>query len=932
MTSDGSGLWHPDPPRDDDDQRPRRAPQAGPGGPQGSDPRHSQGPGPAPQQPWTPQSEPRFDPQTGRPLHPDPRAAQGRPQGPAGPAGPAPQPNQANQPRPDQGRPGPGRPGTPGNAEHPGYREQYAGPQDPRGGRDPYAGDPRQGGQNPPRGGDQYPNSGAPSRGQRPDPRGPQQYAGPPAGRQADPRQPDARQPDPRQADPRQAPGHPDQFAGTPAHGAPSHGAPSHGADPRRAQADSWQPSPPNPGTDSGHGGSHGRRPTDDSRALFRDEVPGRGGDQQPPSWQAGPQEREPQGAGADEDDAERDWRDEYEDAVSATRWDLSPIPTMTVAPRRANPSNLEALIPPRKGRVQGPATRGPGGPAGTGPGTREGAAWEQGVRDRTQTEVRPQAPAEPSISRASRLMALGTLASRLTGLVRQFLLVAAIGTAGIANSYTIGLNLPNMLYILIIGGALNAVFVPQLVRSMHRDRDGGSAYASRLLTLVLTGVFVLTIVTELFTPQLVDLFSSFKGSNRQLAIDLGRMFMPQIFFLGLFVVLGQILNAKGRFGPMMWTPVLTNVVVIGSTGAYWYINRSSDLTTSTIPAADVRLLGLGVTLGIAVQALTLLPYIKSAGMNLTLRFDWRGHGLGKAVTLAKWTLLFVLVNQIGLAVVMRYASNVNNDGFEHWGVAAYNNAYMIWGLPQALITVSVITALLPRMSRAAVKNDLASVRDDISYGLRVTGVAIVPAAFAFLVLGPQIAVVLFKHGGMSLDNAHIIGYMLSAFGLGLIPFSAQFLMLRGFYAFEDTKSPFTINIWISAANVALSTAVFYALKGGGEERWAVVAMCSVYGIAYCLGLAITAQKLKRRLRGLDGKRIMQTYVRLIGASAVAAGATFIVALYVNRMVGQSWLGSAVSLAVGGGMLATLFVLCARLMHVEEVEQLLGSVRAKLGR
>ena len=896
MTSDGSGLWHPDPPREDDDQRPRRAPQPGPGAPQGGDPRHAPAPGPALQQPWTPQSEPRFDPQTGRPLHPDPRAGQGRP---AGPPQPVPQhpvppgPPQANQPLNQPLNQPPNQPPR---------REQYAGPQQA----------PYRGGQ-PPQGGEQYPVPGAPGPGQRPDPRSPQQFAGPPPpGRQPDPRQPDPRQPDPRQAAPR-----PDQFGG----------APSHGADPRRERSESWQPAPPNQNHDPG---SHGRRPIDDSRALFRDEIPGRGGDQQPPSWQP-PQQEQP-GAGPEEDPEERDWRDDYEDAVSATRWDLSPIPTMTVAPRRANPSNLEALIPPRRGRVQGPATRGPGGPAGTGPGTREGAPWEQGVRDRTPTEVRPQAPAEPSVGRASRLMALGTLASRLTGLVRQFLLVAAIGTTNIAGSYTIGLNLPNMLYILIIGGALNAVFVPQLVRSMHRDRDGGAAYASRLLTLVLTGVLTLTVLTELFTPQLVDVFSSFKGSNRQLAIDLGRMFMPQIFFLGLFVVLGQILNAKGRFGPMMWTPVLTNVVVIGSTGAYWYINKSNDLNPSTIPAADVRLLGLGVTLGIAVQALTLLPYIKSAGMNLTLRFDWRGHGLGKAVTLAKWTLLFVLVNQIGLAVVMRYASNVNNDGWPQWGVAAYNNAYMIWGLPQALITVSVITALLPRMSRAAVKNDLDSVREDISYGLRVTGVAIVPAAFAFLALGPQIAVVLFKHGGVSMPNAHIIGYMLSAFGLGLIPFSAQFLMLRGFYAFEDTKSPFTINIWISAANVALSTAVFYALRGGGKERWAVVAMCSVYGVAYCLGVVITAQKLKRRLRGLDGQRIMQTYTRLIGASAIAAGATFIVALYVNRMVGQSWLGSAVSLTVGGGLLATLFVLCARLMHVEEVEQLLGSVRAKLGR
>ncbi|MBW8805048.1 MAG: murein biosynthesis integral membrane protein MurJ [Catenulisporales bacterium] len=863
MTSDGGDLWRPEPPLDDPDGRPRRAPQAGPGVPADGDPRHTPPAGAAPQQPWSPQppqppvappppqSEPRFDPQTGRPLATDPRA-------------------QPRRPRTDPRAAGP-------DAGPAGFREQYAGPQDPYQGREQYA-DPRHDGR-------------------RPDQAGAAAAGGPEA-----PRAP-ARGPGPAQ--------------------------PPNGPDPRRAQAqpptgDGRRTAPP----------SHGHRPIiDDNRALFRDEVPGRGDDRaaKPPSWQ--PPQPEQQAAAQPEPPHERDWRDDYEDAVSATRWDLSPIPSMAVAPRRANPSNLEALIPPRRGRVQGPATRRPGGPAGSAPGTREGAPWETGVRDRAATGTRP-APttAEPSVGRASRLMALGTLASRVTGLVRQFLIVAAIGTAGIGNAYTIGLNLPNMLYILIIGGALNAVFVPQLVRSMHRDRDGGAAYASRLLTLILTGVLVLTVLTELFTAQLVDLFSNFTLANRQLAIDLARMFMPQIFFLGLFVVLGQVLNAKGRFGPMMWTPVLTNIVVIGSTGAYWYINRSKDLTASTIPAADVRLLGLGVTLGIAVQALALLPYLKAAGMSLRLRFDWRGAGLGHAITLAKWTLLFVLVNQIGLAVVMRYASDVGNAGYEHWGVAAYNNAYMIWGLPQALITVSVITALLPRMSRAAVANDLASVRDDISYGLRVTGVAIVPAAFAFLVLGPQIAVVLFKHGGMSIDNAHIIGYMLSAFGLGLIPFSAQFLMLRGFYAFEDTKSPFTINIWISAANVALSSAVFYSLRGSDKERWAVVVMCFVYGVSYCIGVAITAQKLKRRLHGLDGKRITQTYVRLIAASAVAAAATLIVTLYVNRMVGENWLGSAAALAAGGTILATLFVVCARLMRVEEVEQLLGSVRAKLGR
>jgi putative peptidoglycan lipid II flippase len=210
--------------------------------------------------------------------------------------------------------------------------------------------------------------------------------------------------------------------------------------------------------------------------------------------------------------------------------------------------------------------------------------------------------------------------------------------------------------------------------------------------------------------------------------------------------------------------------------------------------------------------------------------------------------------------------------------------------------------------------------------------VAIVPAAFVFLALGPQIAVVLFMHGSITPVKAQIIGYMLMGFSLGLIPFSAQFLMLRGFYAFEDTKSPFTINIWISATNVVLSSVVFYALKGTNYAHWSIVIMCAIYGIAYCIGLAITAAKLNRRLRGLDGRRIQQTYARLIAAAIPPAAAAFMVALLVTHIVGTAFLGSAVALVAGGGVMAVLFLACARLMRVEEVEQLLGSVRAKFGR
>lgn len=679
---------------------------------------------------------------------------------------------------------------------------------------------------------------------------------------------------------------------------------------------------------------------------MFRDEVP------QPVGVPAGPQGPGGPGGGPSphqayeaaarpsveaEPDQARDWRDDYEEAVSATRWDLTPIPSMPVAPRRANPSNLEALIPPRRGRVQGPATRHPGGPAGTGPatGTREPefAPWD---RDRSQTAPPTTKPetAKTNVGRASRLMALGTMASRATGLIRQFMIVATLTTGTLGDAYNAGNNLPNIIYILVLGGALNAVFVPQLVRAMNRDRDGGAAFASRLVTLTVVTLLVLTIAAVVAAPQLVDLFTSFTHpEDRAVAIIFAELCLPQIFFYGVFVILGQILNAQGRFGPMMWTPVLANVVTIAVFGAYWWIVKDP-LSTATIRSWQpiLRLVGIGTTLGIAVQTLALVPYIRASGLRLSPRFDWRGTGLGKSFTLAKWTVAFVLVNQVGLLVVMRYATAVGDD-YQGWGLTAYNSAFMIWGLPQAIITVSVITALLPRMSRSAADKDLSSVREDISYGLRVTGVAIVPAAFAFLALGQQIAMVLFMYGSVTADSAHIIGFMLTAFGLGLIPFSAQFLMLRGFYAFEDTRTPFTINIWIAAANVAMSSGVYYGVKHTKYERWAVVIMCAVYGVAYCIGLVITAAKLKRRLHGLEGGRIMQTYVRLTASAAVAAASAYVIAAYVTHVFGGgSRIGAYVGLLLGGGILGVMFLLCARLMKVEEVEQLLGSLRRKLGR
>ncbi|WP_110945444.1 murein biosynthesis integral membrane protein MurJ [Streptomyces avicenniae] len=563
----------------------------------------------------------------------------------------------------------------------------------------------------------------------------------------------------------------------------------------------------------------------------------------------------------------------------------------------------------------------------------REAAEAEQ--PDRTAPAKKPGRAT--SLLRSSAVMAAGTLVSRLTGFVRQLVIVAALGAAVLGDTYTVAWALPNMIYILTIGGGLNSVFVPQLVRSMRNDRDGGDAYANRLLTLVMVILGALVVVAVFAAPLLVRLMSAKIADDpaaNDVAVTFARYFLPTIFFMGIHVVLGQILNARDHFGPMMWTPVLNNIVVIFTCGMFLWVygtQRTSGVGVTTITPEGIRLLGVGTLLGLVVQALAMLPYLRAAGFRVRPRFDWRGHGMGKAAKLAKWTVLFVLANQAGLVVVTQFATWAGDDaeraGYPGTGFIAYNSALLIWQMPQAIITVSVMAALLPRLSRSAADGDAGAVRDDLSHGLRTSAVAIVPIAFAFVALGVPMCTLLFGAAGE--DGARSFGYILMAFGLGLIPFSAQYVVLRAFYAYEDTRTPFYNTVIVSLAWIVLSAICFLALP----DRWVVAGIALSYGLAYAIGVRTAWRRLRRRMRAdLDGSRIVRTYIRLAGASIPAALAGGAVGFVVLGALGEGFVGSLAALAAGGLILLGIFYVAARRMRVEELTALVGMIRGRLGR
>ncbi|MFF1408971.1 murein biosynthesis integral membrane protein MurJ [Streptomyces sp. NPDC058289] len=554
-----------------------------------------------------------------------------------------------------------------------------------------------------------------------------------------------------------------------------------------------------------------------------------------------------------------------------------------------------------------------------------------------TEPRTDRAAPKKTSVLRSGALMAAGSIVSRATGFVRSAVIVAALGTTLLGDGYAVANTVPNILYILLIGGALNAVFVPELVRAAKEHEDGGAAYTDRLLTVCTAALLVLTAAAVLAAPLIVSAYTGYSGGQESVTVALARYCLPQILFYGLFTLLGQVLNARGRFGAMMWTPVLNNLVVIAVFGLFLYVSHGA---TDGLSASETRLLGIGTTAGIVVQAVGLIPSLRAARFRWRPRFDWRGSGLARPLRNAGWLVLLVLTNQIAYWVVTRLSTATGEHAVAEGlaggaGYTAYSNAYLLWMVPQGIITVSLVTALMPRMSSAAADGDLGAVRKDVSYALRSSAALIVPAAALFAALAPWVTGSVFEYGRTGPADVAVMAGMLAAFAPGLIAYSAQYVLSRGFYALSDTRTPFFLNLSIAALNAGLSAAAYLLLP----PRWAVTGMAAACSIAFTVGAAVTASVLSRRLGPRTGTRTerrstaVRTHLRLLAACAPAGAAGYAAARSVDRFGNLAGpLGNFAGVAAGTAVIVLCVVLLARPLRLTEITDLLESVRRKTGR
>jgi putative peptidoglycan lipid II flippase len=541
----------------------------------------------------------------------------------------------------------------------------------------------------------------------------------------------------------------------------------------------------------------------------------------------------------------------------------------------------------------------------------------------------------------SSAVMATGTVVSRASGYVRNLLLAVAIGNELHADLFNIGNTIPNMLYILLAGGVFNAVLVPQLVRAQKNDADGGEAYTSRVITLALLFLGLVTIVLVIAAPLLMRLYLSGSyndpalAAQRDSAIAFARYCLPQVFFYGMFALLGQVLNARGSFGPMMWAPIANNAIAIVVLVLYlfWFGALPAADSCAAYTSTQELVLGGGATLGIVAQVLILLPVLKAAGVRYRPRFDLRGSGLGHTARLGTWTVLFVIVNQIAYTVVVRLASGGtarsvceahphHAGAVDATGYTVYAAATLFVMVPHAVITVSLATAILPRLSAKAADGDLSGLAGTLAGTLRTALVVVVPFAFTLPLLALDASKVLFGYGATATTFDHYVPSMI-LFGPGIVFFTVHYLMLRGFYALELNRTVFYIQCVIATANVVVAVVLVHGATAAQTSPALVIA----YGTSYLVGSALSYAMLRNRLGGLETPALVRFAVRLLIAAVVAAGvAAAVRGVLPGGGADVSHGLAALRVVVVGVLDVVLFLALARAMRIHEVATIIDTI------
>jgi putative peptidoglycan lipid II flippase len=529
---------------------------------------------------------------------------------------------------------------------------------------------------------------------------------------------------------------------------------------------------------------------------------------------------------------------------------------------------------------------------------------------------------------KSTAVMSVGTALSRLTGFGRLAAMTYALGVSEsrLADAYNIANVTPNMIYDLVLGGIIASVFVPVFVEWLE-EHGQQEAWRVARAVLTLTAVIggVVTVAAILAAPWIISLYTSrFTGPEaeaaRRLATFFLRWFLPQILLYGLGAgIMSGLLNAHRRFGAPMFAPILNNLVVIATFVAFAIVHDRALPTVDGLSTGERYLLAVGTTAGVAAMTLALIPSLRRLGFRWRPSFEWRHPAVRRMGKLASWQMLYVVVNQIGLLIVIVLAAKVQG------AYTAYAAAFIFFQLPYGIFAVSIMTALLPTLSSLWVDDDRDGFRTQLATGIRATAFIVLPAAAGYIALAGPITRLLLEHGATTRRSADLVAGVLAVFAVGMFSFSAFQLLLRAFYAMQDTRTPAFINVAAVTVNTGANLVLFTAFGVRG--------LALGHALAYTFAAVVAAVVIRRRMGGLEGRRLAGGMLRIGAAATATGGAAWAAATAVGAAIGTTGvLHQLVQVAAGVLAGLTIFLVGVVLLKVEEFDLVKRFILARVRR
>ncbi len=390
------------------------------------------------------------------------------------------------------------------------------------------------------------------------------------------------------------------------------------------------------------------------------------------------------------------------------------------------------------------------------------------------------------------------------------------------------------------------------------------------------------------------------------------------------------MLNTRGHFMAPMWSPILNNLVVIATALVFWLMPgpRRTHLFSATITTPQVLVFGIGTTLGIVVQACGLIPALRRVQFRWKWRFDFGKLGLRQIGRTSAWMLTYVIMTQIGLTVILKLSQSAASRGHNAPGPAIFNNAFLIFMMAHGIVAVSILTALMPRLARAAAESRFADMGHNLTMGTRLSAVILIPVTAAYIVLGRPLAVALFQWGNYTHTEAMQTGTVIAVAAIGLVPYAITQMQLFAFYAMPDTKTPALVNLPVVGVRILLDVILYFALPLALVDAGLMLGNA----ISYVLAAVIGYQLLRRRIGLLAIGDTMRALGKLVVAALIAAIPAWLLSLLVQHELGNGKVGAVAALIVGAIVLGVAYVGAGLLMKARDITDVAGMVRARFGR